>query len=154
MADPDLVLSQSFPTPVRVVVGVLAAGGGWLLVSELGRGVWPPSFVTPFFLVIVAGGVFTCGVALFASVFGGALSVRLSGGVAEISRTTPFGVRRERLGPGSVAAARVEINKWDSSPDTWRVILTLTDGRSLKLPDQERREDAEAAAARFLAELG
>lgn len=154
MAKPDLVLSQSFPTPVRFVVGMLAAGGAYLLVTELWRGVWPPSVVTPFFLVIVAGGVFACGVALFASAFGSTMTVRLSTRVAEIERFSPLGMTRERLGPGSVAAAYVEVCHWDSSADTWRVVLDLADGRTLKLPDQQRREDADAAAARFLAELG
>lgn len=154
MADPDLVLSQSFPNGVRFVVGAVAAGSAWLLCVELWRGLWPFSFVTPFFAVIVAGGLLVCGAVFAASLFGPAVSVRLSSGLAQIERTTPFKTTRETLLPGSLRAATVEVVSSDSGPDGWRVVLALADGRTLKLPEQETKAEAQAAAARFMAELG
>jgi len=55
--DDPIVLTQIMPTPIRLMVGGIGAAGTILLLVELGPALWPPSFLTLFFGVILLGGL-------------------------------------------------------------------------------------------------
>ena len=54
--DQEITVSQSIPTPLRVLLACLAVGLLFVLWGELGGGLWPFSTLTPFFATIVVGG--------------------------------------------------------------------------------------------------
>ena len=54
--DREITVSQSIPTPLRVLLACLAVGLLLVLWGELGAGLWPFSTLTPFFAIIVVGG--------------------------------------------------------------------------------------------------
>lgn len=54
--DQEITVSQSIPTPLRVLLACLAFGLLMVLWGELGAGLWPLSALTPFFAIIVVGG--------------------------------------------------------------------------------------------------
>ncbi|MFN3318378.1 MAG: hypothetical protein ACK43M_06530 [Allorhizobium sp.] len=54
--DQEITVSQSIPTPLRVLLACLAVGLLFVL-CELGGGLWPFSTLTPFFAIIVVGGL-------------------------------------------------------------------------------------------------
>ncbi len=55
--DEPIVLSHIMPTPIRLIFGGFGLAGTILLLVELGPALWPPSFLTLFFGVIVLGGL-------------------------------------------------------------------------------------------------
>lgn len=52
-----IVLSHIMPTPIRLIFGGVGLAGTILLLIELGPALWPPSFLTLFFGIIVLGGL-------------------------------------------------------------------------------------------------
>jgi hypothetical protein len=52
-----IVLSQIMPTPIRLIFGGVGLAGTILLLVGLGPALWPPSFLTLFFGIIVLGGL-------------------------------------------------------------------------------------------------
>lgn len=54
--DQEITVSQSIPTPLRVLLACLAVGLLLVLWGEVGGGLWPFSTLTPFFAIIVIGG--------------------------------------------------------------------------------------------------
>lgn len=150
----ELLLANSFPTPLRVVLGTIAAICAGLLVTELWPGIWPPTMLTPFFGLIVLGGLSVCGTMVVGCVFGSTMQVRLQDDGAHIVHVSPLGVRRERLNRGSLAGTSVERSARDDGPDVFRVVLVLGNGRTIRLPEMPSREAADEAAGRFMTVLG
>lgn len=52
-----IVVSESMPLVVRLILGGVGAGGTVILLVELGPGLWPPTLSTLFFGFIVLGGL-------------------------------------------------------------------------------------------------
>jgi hypothetical protein len=52
-----IVLAHIMPTPIRFLFGGVGVVGTILLLVELGPALWPPSFLTLFFGIIVLGGL-------------------------------------------------------------------------------------------------
>lgn len=55
--DDAIVLTQIMPVPIRLMLGGIGAAGTILLLVELGPALWPPSFLTLFFGIILLGGL-------------------------------------------------------------------------------------------------
>ncbi|MDH4440022.1 MAG: hypothetical protein QE284_06515 [Rhizobium sp.] len=54
--DQEITVSQSIPTPLRVLLACIALGLLMVLWVELAGGLWPVSPLTPIFAIIVVGG--------------------------------------------------------------------------------------------------
>ncbi len=52
-----IILSHIMPTPIRLIFGGVGLALTILLLVELGPALWPPSFLTLFFGIIVLGGL-------------------------------------------------------------------------------------------------
>lgn len=68
----------------------------------------------------------------------------------EFVSTSPF---RLRLLQSNVVGAYLKAMTWDSGSDTWLVALELKEGERQELPEQGRREHAEATATKLMAVL-
>jgi len=52
-----IIVSNAFPTPLRLIFGGVGMAGSTLLLVELGPALWPPNFLMLFFGFIILGGL-------------------------------------------------------------------------------------------------
>lgn len=82
----DIVVSQPIPAVLRVIFATAAVVLAGLLLMELGPALWPISIVTPFFAVIVFGGLAVLGSLLLVCVIGASETWRIRAGQVEIEQ--------------------------------------------------------------------
>ncbi|WP_421760286.1 hypothetical protein [Devosia sp.] len=115
-----------------------------LTLGELGRGLWPPSFVSLFFLIIVVG-AFSVGVPMIAAgLLAPAATWTVAKGRIDIELRTPFSARTVSITPGAVADFELREIEWDSSGPTWGVVLKTVDGKRYHTRDFGSKATAEA----------
>ncbi len=149
-----VTLRQPVPTLLRVgmaVVGIFCIG---LATWELGRGLWPPSFLTLFFGIILCGAWLVGGGFLSLGVFGDAQVWNFSPGRLDVEFSNPFRRRNERVLEAQVLGAQIRTSEGESGPDSYSVLLLLRDGRKLETSDYTSRAGAELMRRRIARHFG
>ncbi|RKE80212.1 hypothetical protein [Rhizobium sp. AG855] len=118
----DILVSQSIPAPLRIVFAVVSAALAILIVTELSPGLWPISFVTPFFAVIVGGGLVVLAGLFLTAVTGLGETWHFRPGLVEIDQRllTTRQVFVVEPGSGDCRILRQEIS--DSAP-SWHIVI-------------------------------
>lgn len=112
----DIVVSQSIPAVLRVIFATAAVGLAGLLLMELGPALWPISIVTPFFAVIVFGGLAVLGSLLLVSVIGASEIWRIRAGQVEIEQRLLGAAQTFIVEPERNECAIVQATWTDSEP--------------------------------------
>lgn len=150
----ELVIAESFSPLLRLLLGAAGLGAGWLILADLGPGIWAFGWHALLFGSLALCGIGIGGSFVFAAFFGQAVTIAVQDGSAVIERATPFSVQREILSRGVVRTARAVANQWDSKAGTWRIEISFADGRTLLTPDLGSKAEAETAALLIEHRLG
>ncbi len=143
--DTRFELSSSIPVPLRVVLGAVGAFLAFIVVKELGRGVWPLTLATPIFLLIVGGGVLVGLTLIVAMIWGPDERWVIARGRLTITRTLRA-FRSERAYKATdIRSAEVVDNPSDGGPDTYELVIKLNIGKTLRSPNIAEKSRAEAA---------
>jgi hypothetical protein len=122
--DDDLpFVAHAMPTLLRIVL--IAAGLFAIVIPmhELGGGLWPPSFLTLFFGVIVCGGA-TVGLAFVAAgVYGETQRWRYEPHGLVVERHGWRSVSHTRLAASDIVSIVVRRVENSEGPDSWRVAV-------------------------------
>lgn len=119
-----IVVSRAMPRPLRVALVTIGVGICLLVVWELGRALWPPSFLTLFFGTIILGGWSVGGVAVLVgfyapeerwSIRAGHLTVERAWGARRLQDEIPF---------AGISAMSVEESDGDG-PTNYLLVATL-----------------------------
>ncbi|MCB6178282.1 hypothetical protein LHP98_09080 [Rhodobacter sp. Har01] len=144
------------PMPLVIRLGLMAAGAFAVVmpVWELGRGILPPNLLSPFFALIVGGGV-AVGVAFVAMGLTGEGQVwRYPPGAVVIERRLWRKVWETRLTAADLTAVTVVRDASSDGPDTWVVRLERGVAPAFESHGFLKAKFAAAAAARIRAHLG
>lgn len=143
-----------FPMPVRALIGGAGAFCIAVTIKELWRGIWPVNALTPFFLLILSGGVLVGTLFVLGAICSGHTRWTLGAGHIMLDTRNLLGRRSIRVTASDVAGLTVHEHDWDSGPATWFVRMTLATGEVFATPDYGKRETAETKKAAIMAALG
>ncbi len=143
--DDRFELSGSTPLPLRIGLGAVGAFIAFVVTKDLWRGAWPPTILSPFFLIIMGGGLFIGGGLVAAMVWAPDENWVIAKGRVTITRTLR-NFRSERTHKtAEINAVEVATTSWDSGPDTYSLEITLTTDKKLRSPSFKEKAQAEAA---------
>lgn len=120
-------VSTYMPRALRIAVAVVGAGACILVIAELGRALWPPSFLTLFFGIIVVGGL-NVGLSFVAAAFL-APNVRWAFTPGSLTIETELSGRTDvhTFARNAFSAVTVREVSEDSGPNSFRLDCTLAD---------------------------
>ncbi len=143
-----------FPMPVRALIGGAGAFCIAITIKELWRGIWPVNALTPFFLIILSGGVLVGSMFVLGAIYFGHTRWTLGTGHIMLDTRNLLGRRSMRVTASDVAGLAIHEHDWDSGPATWSVRMTLASGEVFATPDYGKRDMAETKKAALAAALG
>jgi len=145
-ADP-IVVSAITPTPLRW--GLALSGGIVVFVatSELWRGVWPISIVTPFFGLLLGTALAAGGLLLVGALFGPDETWSIEPGHLTVQQSLRRFHGRRQYGPANIASVTLAVSDWDDGPPGYRIAVDLATGRRLRSPVFASEARARAAMA-------
>lgn len=143
-----------FPLPVRALIGSAGVFCIAITIKELWRGIWPVNALTPFFLIILCGGVFVGSMFVLGAIYSGHTRWTLGTGHIMLDTRNLLGRRSIRVTADDVAGLAIHEHEWDSGPATWSVHVRLTSGEVFDTPDYGKRHMAEMKKAAIAAALG
>ena len=124
MFDSDLPLvRQSLPWPLRLLLIALGLFVAGLPLWELGRALWPPNIVTPFFGIIIAGAAGIGFKVVATGLNGEGLEWRYPPGAVVVRRSSWRKHRETRLTAANVAAVEVRGGRSMDGDGVWRVVI-------------------------------
>ena len=119
------------PPSSRVLLGGAGLFAIVMPVYDFRRVLLPPSFLSLFFLAIVAGAWVVGGGFLFAAVFGTHQKWRFRDGLLTIDQTSLLRKWQIVISRESIESSGVRENDSDSGPNTYSVVLSLRGGRNV-----------------------
>lgn len=143
------------PYPVLARVVMALAGAFVVVVTPMGlwRGVWPLNAMTPFFALILFGGLSVGWAFLSAGLLAPAIRLHFAPGRVEISRDFPWGSTRQVVAAADILAFAVEESETSDGPNEWYAVLRLRSGTPLRSRPLGTRAAAERQLAAFRAAL-
>lgn len=137
------------PALLRLLPVGFGLGLGVLVTYELWRGFWPPNLFSLFFGVMIFGVWSISGPIMMSGLTRPALLWRVTPGVLELERRSPF--LQERLIWRAPEPLRFGVRGVESmeGPSAWLMILRAPDGRVHESESFSRRETAEDLKARM-----
>jgi hypothetical protein len=153
--DADM-LHHDVPNPLFQRVLLSGAGLFALVVSpyELWRGVWPLNLTTPFFAIIMFGGMGVGAALLWAGMFSPGIDIRMDSENLIIESRTPFGAKREIIPAQSVTAIEIEVSPSSDGPDSYHAVILTRQGRKVASRPMGSRQAADRIAEEFRSALG
>ena len=119
---------------------------------------WPAfhslTFVTAFFGVLAAGAALLGFGFLYSAVIGETTRLTADGGRIVGERANCLRRRSGALAPDDIASVSVRAIDWDSSADTWSVVVTTHGGETFQSADFGARDEADALKVEFEAAAG
>jgi hypothetical protein len=143
-------LSTSVPAPLRVMLGGIGAFIACIVVKELWRAVWPPSVLTPLFLIILCGGLLIGLTLVIAMIWGPDERWVIAPGRVIITRTLRSFCSEKAYSAADILSAQVVDNPSDGGPDTFELVIRLNIGRTLRSPNFSTHGAAESARRMLL----
>jgi hypothetical protein len=137
------------PAIARVILTV--AGAFILLVTpyELWRGLWPLNVTTPFFAVIMFGGMAIGASCLQAGLLAPSGTLRFSPGRIDVSRVYPRGRSRQIVRSQDIEGLSVEEVARSDGPHDWHAVIRLRTGPPIRSRPLATRQAAERLLAAF-----
>ena len=130
--DDPIVLTHSMPTPIRLMVGGVGVAGTLLLLFELGPALWPPSFLTLFFGVILLGGLSVTVAFMAGSALGPDQTWEIRPGQLTITYSLFHQSSVRTYGLADLDERDVVSSSYDSDVETHSIVLRLPPGRQVE----------------------
>jgi hypothetical protein len=144
------------PHPLFARVIMTVAGAFALVITpyELWRGVWPLNATSPFFGVILAGGMTVGAAFVYGGMFAAGTRMVFSPGRLRVHSANVFGQWERVYLAQDIEGFTVEERETSDGPNDWYAVMTVRGG--VKLPSRPlgTRAAAETALAEFKAALG
>ncbi len=141
------------PTAVRVIMTLAGAFVMLITPYELWRGVWPLNATTPFFALIMFGGMTVGAAFLQGGLLSPAVSLRFAPGSISISYEYPWGRSQRTVPAENILDFAVEEAANSDGPNDWYAVLRLTSGDHIRSRPLGTRDAAERQLAEFKAAL-
>lgn len=142
----DGLFRHRVPVPLILRIFLVAAGLFVIIVAtwELHRGVWPFSFASPFFLLLILGAWSVGGPVAWSGISGAAGLWIVGPGRITIERKRPFLKLRQDVF-GHDDGVRFEVAEMEAmeGDSTWSVVLIAADGRRFETRELRTRVAAE-----------
>lgn len=127
-----IILSHIMPTPIRLIFGGVGLALTILLLVELGPALWPPSFLTLFFGIIVLGGLSVTLAFVAGSALGPDQTWEIRPGQLTITYTlfNKTSVKTYRL--ADLESCDVAESQYDSDEQTYQLVCRLPLGKTVQ----------------------
>ena len=153
-AETTVRLRRDFPPVLRLVLGAIGALVIIVPAMELWPAVWPFGWHSLLLGFILGGAVVIGGLLLVSAIVGEETIWTLNDAALEIQRRTIFGIRRDTLTGGDIAAVNVHEHVWESRPSSFAIAVRLKKGRRLISPDCGDKAAAETLRRNLCRRLG
>ena len=127
-----IVLSHIMPTPIRFLFGGVGVLGSILLLVELGPALWPPSFLTLFFGIIVLGGLSVTLAFVAGSALGPDQTWEIRPGKLTITYQLFNQTSVKTYALDDLDGCEVASSQYDSDAETYQLVCRLPLGRTVK----------------------
>lgn len=127
-----IVLSHVMPTPIRLIFGGFGLAGTILLLVELGPALWPPSFLTLFFGIIVLGGLSVTLAFVAGSALGPDQTWEIRPGKLTITYQLFHQTSVKTYDLSDLESCDVASSQYDSDVETYQLVCRLPLGRTVK----------------------
>lgn len=133
------------PHPAFVRIILMLAGALALVMAPYGlwRGVWPPNIFSPFFGLIMIGGMAVGAAFLYGGLIAPAVCLTFSPGVIEVSLIYLWGQSHKTIRADDIEEFLVELVEDSDSGDRWHATIKLKHGRPIMSRPLGTREAAE-----------
>lgn len=138
-------ISTALPAPARIGLGVFGSFIVVMVIKDLWRGVRLLSVFSPFFLVILGGGLLVGLTLIVAMIWGPDERWIILPGRFTVIRSLRQFRSEKTLAAAVIGSIGVETVDWDSRPDTFRLRIALKTGKILRSPDFSTHGAAENA---------
>lgn len=131
---------------------IMTVGGLFALILppwELGRALWPINLLSPFFAIIVFGGMSVGAGFLYAGVMAPSARLRFAPGMIELTRSFLWGASKTVVRATDITSFSVVERASSDGPNDWYAVITLRDGLELPSRPLGRREAAEKLLDEF-----
>jgi hypothetical protein len=112
---------------------------------QLRWGMTSLNWFLPLILFFVAGSMAVGAICVAAAVAGDDVRWQIAHGRIALYKRSWLRERLELITPGDIQGTSVEIETWDSGPDTYRVSVELWNGKRHRTPDFATRAEAVSA---------
>ncbi len=136
---------------------IFTAAGLFALIMcpyELWGGVWPLNFTSPFFGIIMFGGMSVGAGVFYAGAFTPSIDYHFTQGFLIVDSHSLWGSTRQTFRATDITSITIERREQMEGPDDWYATINLTIGRPLPSRPLGTKEAAEKQAAEFTATLG
>ena len=144
-------VSTITPTPLRWGLAVFGGVIVFVAISDLWRGVWPISIVTPFFGLLFGVALSAGGGLVIGALFGPDETWQIEPGHLTIRQSLRGNLARREYQLANFASVRLDVTDWDDGPPTYRVAVHLVTGKRLRSPAFGNEAKAMAALAMLTA---
>jgi hypothetical protein len=120
------------PTPIRLIFGGFGVAGTILLLVELGPALWPPSFLTLFFGIIVLGGLSVTLAFVTGAALGPDQTWEIRPGKLTITYQLFNQTSVKTYDLGDLESCDVTSSQYDSDVETFQLVCRLPLGRTVK----------------------
>jgi hypothetical protein len=127
-----IVLSHVMPTPIRLIFGGFGLAGTILLLVELGPALWPPSFLTLFFGIIVLGGLSVTLAFVAGAALGPDQTWEIRPGKLTITYQLFNQTSVKTYDLRDLESCDVTSSQYDSDVETFQLVCRLPLGRTVK----------------------
>lgn len=133
---------------------IMIAGGLFALVMppwELGRALWPVNALTPFFAIIVFGGMSVGAAFLYAGLIAPSASLRFYPGMIEVRRDFLWGSSKSVIRTDDIAGFDIKESTNSDGPNDWYAVILLKAGNPIMSRPLGSKEAAETCLAEWKA---
>lgn len=127
-----IVVSDTFPAPMRLIFGGAGVAGSILLLVELGPAMWPPTFLTLFFGFIILGGLSVTLSFVMGSAFGPSQKWEIQPGQLTITYQLFNQTSVKTYGLDDLHAGEVRESYDSDGPNTYYIVCRLPLGRNVQ----------------------
>lgn len=148
-----IVLEGPLHPAIRVGMGTFGVGIAVIAFLELWPGIWPLSFISPFFAALLLGGLWVCGFSVAAALTGSQETWTLRDHELVVDQRSPVHAKTVRLRHGNIHSATVVARDSDGEVSGWYVVLRATGDRTFRSPEFMDEERAHEFAAELSSRL-
>ena len=121
---------------------------------ELLRGVWPPNLASPFFAIILLGGISIGAVFVWAGLAMPSVRLVFRHGCLEVERQYLYGTRSSIIRAADIEAIEVLESHSFDGPNNWKAVIRAAGQKPIGSRPLAARAAAEDLAAEFRGKLG
>jgi hypothetical protein len=140
--------------PQRIILTVFGLFPLIICPYELWRGVWPLNGLSPFFAVVMFGGMGVGAMFVYGGLGTPEVEMLFENGRLTIIRRYLWGEKSETFLTGQISAVTTRENQNSDSANSWAAVVQMKDGRTFESRSFDTKATADQHAKAFRQALG